>query len=68
MVRDATPVDTVVDKCGARKVAEAYLDFLYSQAAQKIIAQIFYRLSKPEAADPAHLARFSTIRLITRED
>jgi sulfate/thiosulfate-binding protein len=58
-------VDAVVDKRGTRKVAQAYLDFLYSPAAQKIIARNFYRPSKPEAADPADLARFPKIRLVS---
>jgi sulfate/thiosulfate-binding protein len=58
-------VDAVVDKRGTRKVAEAYLDFLYTPAAQKIIARNFYRPTKPEAADPADLARFPRIRLVT---
>jgi sulfate/thiosulfate transport system substrate-binding protein len=58
-------VDHVVDKRGTRKVAEAYLEFLYSPAAQKIIAKNFYRPSKPESADPADLARFPKIRLVT---
>ena len=58
-------VDAVVDKRGTRKVAEAYLDFLYTPAAQKIIAKNFYRPSKPDAADPADLARFPRIRLVT---
>ena len=58
-------VDQVVDKRGTRKVAEAYLDFLYTPAAQKIIARNFYRPSKPESADPADLARFPKIRLVT---
>jgi sulfate/thiosulfate-binding protein len=58
-------VDQVVDKRGTRKVAEAYLDFLYTPAAQKIIAKNFYRPSKPDSADPADLARFPRIRLVT---
>ena len=58
-------VDVVVDKRGTRKVAQAYLDFLYTPAAQKIIAKNFYRPIKPEAADPADLARFPTIKLVT---
>jgi sulfate/thiosulfate transport system substrate-binding protein len=58
-------VDAVVDKRGTRKVAEAYLEFLYSPAAQKIIAKNFYRPSKPEAADPADLARFAKLKLVT---
>ena len=45
-------VDGNVDAKGTRKVAEAYLDYLYSDAAQKIIAKNFYRPVKPAAADP----------------
>jgi sulfate/thiosulfate-binding protein len=58
-------VDAIVDRRGTRKVAQAYLDFLYSPAAQKIIARNFYRPFKPEAADPADLARFPRIKLVT---
>ena len=58
-------VDAVVDKRGTRKVAEAYLNFLYSPAGQKIIAKHFYRPFKPEDADPADLARFAKIKLVT---
>src|SRR5882724_693821 len=58
-------VDAVVDKRGTRKVAEAYLDFLFTPAAQKIIARNFYRPSKPDAADSADLARFPKIKLAT---
>ena len=58
-------VDKVVDKRGTRKVAEAYLNYLYSPAAQKIIAANFYRPFKPEAAAADDLARFPKIRLVT---
>ncbi len=36
-------VDKVVDKRGTRKVAEAYLQYLYSAEGQDIIARNFYR-------------------------
>jgi sulfate/thiosulfate transport system substrate-binding protein len=58
-------VDAVADKRGTRKVAQAYLDFLYSPAAQKIIARNFYRPFKPEAADAADLARFPKLKLVS---
>ncbi len=58
-------VDAVVDKRGTRKVSEAYLNVLYSPAGQKIIAKHFYRPFKPEDADPADLARFAKIKLVT---
>jgi sulfate/thiosulfate-binding protein len=58
-------VDAVVEKRGTRKAAEAYLNFLYSAPGQKIIAKNFYRPFKPEDADPADLARFPKIKLVT---
>jgi len=61
-------VDVVVDKRGTRKVAEAYLNYLYTPAAQKIIAHNFYRPSKPEGVDPADLARFPKIKLVTIDE
>jgi len=58
-------VDGNVDEKGTRKVAQAYLEFLYTPEAQKIIAKNFYRPIKPEAADPADLARFKKLELVT---
>src|SRR5207249_11465480 len=58
-------VDAVVDKRGTRKVTEAYLNYLYSPAAQKVIARNFYRPYRPQAADSQDLARFPKIRLVT---
>ena len=51
-------VDHVVDKRGTRKVAEAYLNYLYTPAAQKIIAHNFYRPSKPEGYPTPQAASF----------
>ncbi len=36
-------VDTVVDKRGTRAVAQAYLDFLYSEEGQTVAAKHYYR-------------------------
>jgi sulfate transport system substrate-binding protein len=36
-------VDAVVDKKGTRKVAQAYLDYLYSPRGQEIIARHYFR-------------------------
>jgi sulfate/thiosulfate transport system substrate-binding protein len=60
-------VDTVVDKRGTRKVARAYLEFLYSPAAQEIIAKHYYR---PRSADVAarFASRFAKVRLITIDE
>lgn len=41
-------VDANVDRRKTRTAAEAYLQFLYTPAAQEIIAQNFYRPYKPE--------------------
>jgi len=43
-------VDKVVDRRGTRKVAEAYLQFLYSKAGQELAAKHFYRPRDPEVA------------------
>ena len=48
-------VDKVVDKRGTRKVAEAYLQYLYSPEAQDIAAQHELR-----PRDPAILAKYSS--------
>ena len=61
-------VDGNVDAKGTRKVAEAYLQFLYSDAAQKIIAHDYYRPANPKAADPEDLKRFGEIKLVTIDD
>jgi len=58
-------VDKNVDAKGTRKAAEAYLNFLYSPVAQKIIARNFYRPAHPEAADEKDIARLPKIELFT---
>jgi sulfate/thiosulfate-binding protein len=58
-------VDGDVDAKGTRKEAEAYLKFLYTPAAQAIIAKRYYRPAYPEFADPKDLARFPKLDLIT---
>lgn len=58
-------VDGNVDKKGTRKVAQAYLEFLYQPVAQKIIAKNFYRPAHPEFVEPAQLKKFPKLQLIT---
>jgi sulfate transport system substrate-binding protein len=41
-------VDEVVDQRGTREVAEGYLDYLYSDEAQKLEAENFYRPSNQD--------------------
>jgi sulfate/thiosulfate transport system substrate-binding protein len=61
-------VDGNVDSKGTRKVAEAYLDYLYSDVGQKIAAKHYYRPYKPELADPEDIARFADVKLVTIDE
>lgn len=61
-------VDGNADANGTRKVAEAYLQYLYTPQAQKIIAANFYRPRNTAAADPKDLERFPQIKLVTIDD
>ena len=55
-------VDVVVRRKGTRDAAEAYLKYLYTDEAQQIIAQHFYRPAN-EAILKEHAATFPDIRL-----
>lgn len=61
-------VDGNVGAKGTRKVADAYLNYLYSDAGQKIVAKHYYRPFKPDAADPEDIARFAEVKLVTIDD
>ena len=61
-------VDANVDAKGTRKVAEAYLSYLYSDEGQQIAARNFYRPSKPEVVKAEDLKRFPEIKLVTIDD
>jgi sulfate/thiosulfate-binding protein len=58
-------VDGNVDSKGTRKLAEAYLNFLYTPAAQAIIAKNYYRPAHPEFAAKEDLKHLPKIELIT---
>ncbi|WAK02322.1 sulfate ABC transporter substrate-binding protein [Methylobacter sp. YRD-M1] len=58
-------VDTVVDKHGTRDLAEAYLNYLYSPAGQKLAAKNFYRPTDAKAVDAADLANFPQLERVT---
>jgi sulfate transport system substrate-binding protein len=60
-----TTVNQIARKHGTLDVASAYLDYLYSPEGQKIIAKNYYRPVSPELADPADLARFPKLELVT---
>ncbi|MDX3928741.1 MAG: sulfate ABC transporter substrate-binding protein [Shinella sp.] len=61
-------VDGNVDSKGSRKVAEAYLQYLYSDEGQNIAAKHFYRPSKPEVVDKELLKSLPDIKLVTIDD
>lgn len=55
-------VDANVDRKGTRKIAEAYLKFLYSDAGQETVARHFYRPIREEIL-AKHADRFPKIAL-----
>ena len=57
-------VDKVVDKRGTRKVAQAYLEFLYTPAGQEIVARNFYRPADAQVA-AKFAAQFPRLALFT---
>ncbi|HEU0091206.1 MAG TPA: sulfate ABC transporter substrate-binding protein, partial [Vicinamibacteria bacterium] len=57
-------VDASVDRKKTRAAAEAYLMYLYTDAAQEIIARHFYRPSS-EAVLKRHAATFPSLRLFS---
>jgi sulfate/thiosulfate transport system substrate-binding protein len=59
-------VDKVVDRKGTRKVATAYLEYLYTPAGQEILAKYHYRVQDAAIAK-AHAAEFQPVRLVTPE-
>lgn len=56
-------LDKVVDKKGTRKLATAYLEFLYSQQGQELAAKHFYRPSDPKVAEKFK-AVFPAVKLV----
>jgi len=61
-------VDKNVDRHGTRKLAEAYLRYLYSPQGQLIAARNFYRPSQPDGVPAALLAQFPQVRQVTIDD
>jgi sulfate/thiosulfate-binding protein len=59
-------VDKFADKHGTRKVAEAYLNYLYSDEAQDIIAKNYYRPATDKAAKK-YASQFAKVKLFTIE-
>ena len=61
-------VDTNVDRHGARKVAEAYLQWLYSPTGQQMAVKYYYRPAHPELVGAEPLKRFPELELVTVDD
>lgn len=60
-------VDKNVDKRGTREVAEAYLQYLYSEEGQTIAAENYYRPTLASVADK-YKDKFPAIELFTLKD
>jgi sulfate transport system substrate-binding protein len=60
-------VDKVADKRGTRKVAEGYLNFLYTDAAQEIAAKHYYR-PRNEAIAKKHAETFKPVQTFTIDE
>lgn len=57
-----TVIDKVVDRHGTRKVAEAYLNYLYTDEGQKLAAKHYYRpINKKIPTKLAHIKKLYTI-------
>jgi sulfate transport system substrate-binding protein len=65
----AQPTVTVVDKYAKKKgntaVAQAYLEYLYSEEGQDIAGRNFYRPAVSEAAKTKYAATFPSVELFT---
>lgn len=60
-------VDKVVDKKGTREVAEAYLEYLYSEQGQEIAAKNYYR-PRSENVLEKYKDQFGDLELVTIEE
>ena len=60
-------VDKVVDKRGTRKLAAAYLEYLYSEEGQELAARHYFR-PRDARVLARHQARFKRLDLLTIDD
>lgn len=60
-------VDTIVDRHGTRKVAEAYLQYLYTDEGQEIAAKNFYR-PRSQTVLAKYKDKFPDIKMFTITD
>ncbi|MFN5353233.1 MAG: sulfate ABC transporter substrate-binding protein [Burkholderiaceae bacterium] len=62
-----TVVDKVVDRRGTRKVAEAYLNYLYSDAGQELAGKHYYRPINEKIA-AKYASQFPKLKLLTVDE
>jgi sulfate/thiosulfate-binding protein len=60
-------VDKVVDKKGTRKVAQAYLEYLYTPEGQEVAAKNYYR-PRLDSVARKYASTFPQIKLVTVDD
>ncbi len=60
-------VDKVVDRRGTRKVAQAYLQYLYSDEGQEIAAKNYYRPTAPKTL-AKYAAQYPKVKLFTIDE
>ena len=60
-------VDKVVDKRGTRPVAQAYLDYLYTEEGQEIAARNFYR-PRLQSVAAKYESKFPKLKLFTIDE
>jgi len=62
-----TVVDKVVDRRGTRKVADAYLNYLYSEAGQELAGKHYYRPINEKIA-AKYASQFPKVKLLTVDE
>ncbi len=60
-------VDEVVEKKGTQEVAKAYLDYLYTEEAQEIVAQNYYRPTNKQIQEK-YKDRFPKVKMVTIDE
>ncbi len=61
-------VDRNVDRKGTREVAQAYLEYLYSEVGQDLVGRHYYRPAVSEAAKAKYRDQFPELELFTIGD
>ncbi len=60
-------VEKVTERRGSTAIARGYLDFLYSEAAQDIVAKSFHRVNN-ETIKAKYASQFPEVKLVTVEE